>query len=60
LVAYTAEISGKRFVVVNGKEGKQYDDIITAGRKIPFDSPESFHYLALNGNSIYLVQQRVK
>jgi hypothetical protein len=41
-------VGNQRFVVVNGKEEKPYDDIVTiGGGKIVFDSADSLHYLAL-------------
>ena len=58
-MAYTARVGDKRFVVVDGEEGKQYDGILK-GSRIVFDSPESLHYLALKGMSIYLVEQKLK
>jgi Tol biopolymer transport system component len=57
-VAYVAQAGDKQFVVVDREEGKQYD-AIPEGRII-FDSPDSFHYLAIKGNNIYLVEERVK
>ena len=53
-VAYAAKVGSKWFVVVDGKEEKQYDGIITiGGGKIIFDSSDSLHYLALKGESIF-------
>jgi hypothetical protein len=46
---------------VDGKEGKQYDGIITVyGGKIIFNSPDSLYYLAGKGTSIYLVEEVIK
>jgi shikimate kinase len=60
-VAYVAKVSDKWFVVVDGKEEKQYDDIVTlGGGKVVFDSEDSLHYLARKGNSIYLVEEKIK
>jgi hypothetical protein len=48
-------------VVVDGKEGKQYDAIVTSGGgRIIFDSPDDFHYLVFKGNNIYLVEENIK
>jgi len=52
------------FVVVDGTEGKQYDELmvgtIVPGRGvIIFDSPDSLHYLALKHNTVYLVEERI-
>jgi hypothetical protein len=48
-------------VVIDGKEGKQYDVIITkGGGKILFDSADRFHYLAAKGNEIYLVEEEIR
>jgi len=60
-VTYYAGVGNRRFVVVDGQEGKQYDAIVTGGGgRIIFDSPDNLHYLALRGNSIYLVTERIE
>jgi hypothetical protein len=60
-VAYGAGMGDKQVVVVDGKEGKQYDNIVvTGGGKIIFDSADSLHYLALKGDEIYLVEERIE
>ena len=60
-MAFAAQKGDKHFVVVDGIEGKQYDVVVTAGGgKIVFDSPDSFHYLALEGDRVYLVEERIK
>jgi hypothetical protein len=60
-LAYIAQVGNKQFVVVDGIEGKQYDAIITGvGGTIIFDYADSFHYLALEGNSVYLVEERLE
>jgi len=58
-VAYAAGIGKKQFVVVDGKEEKQYDAIVRGGLVV-FDSFDSLHYLAVKGNSIYLVEENIK
>jgi hypothetical protein len=61
-LAYVAEADHKQLVVVDGQEGKEYAGIINIGRrKIIFNSPNAFHYLAVRGgNRIYLVNERIK
>ena len=60
-VAYEAIVSDKRIVVVDGKEGEQYDTIAYTERgAIIFDSAESLHYLAIKGNLIYLVEEEIE
>ncbi|HDQ00517.1 MAG TPA: hypothetical protein ENN22_15225 [bacterium] len=60
-VAYAAKAGNKWFVVVDGKEEKQYDGIVTlGGGRVIFDSPDSLHYLAFKGSSIYLVEERIR
>jgi hypothetical protein len=62
-VAYRAKMGNKQFVVVDGKEGKQYDsvDIVAMGEaRIIFDSSDSLHYLPREGSNIYLVEERIK
>jgi hypothetical protein len=47
-------------VVVDGKEEKQYDSIVTiGGGRVIFDSSDSLHYLAQKGKSIFLVEERI-
>jgi hypothetical protein len=57
-VAYAAVVGNKRFVVVDGKEEQQYDNI--AAGKIIFDSSDSLYYLASKGTSVFLVEERIK
>jgi flagellar hook assembly protein FlgD len=62
-VAYRAQMGNKHFVVVDGKEGKQYDSLSIGAMektRIIFDSSDSLHYLAREGNNIYLVEERIK
>jgi len=60
-VAYGVELGSKQFVVVDEKEARQYDSIVTlGGGKFTFDSADSFHYLAVKGSSIYLVEHKRK
>ncbi len=50
----------KQSVVIDGKGGTIYDGIFIFGAgKIFFDSPDSFHYMALKDNSIYLVEEKI-
>jgi Tol biopolymer transport system component len=55
-VAYLAKRGDKWFVVVNGTEGKQYDSVLG----VTFDSDNALHYLALSGNAVYLVEEKLK
>lgn len=60
-IAYVALIDNKWFVVLNGKEGRRYDGIVgIGGGRLIFDSPESLHYLAQKGRSIYLVEEKIE
>jgi outer membrane lipoprotein-sorting protein len=58
-VAYRAKVGGKWIVVVDGKEGKPYDDF--GGTTIVFDSGNELHYLAArhteDGIDVYLVEE---
>ena len=59
-VAYDAQVGNKRVVVIDGKEGKAYDDL-PRGSRIVFDSADSLHYLAMKeGRSVYLVEEKLK
>ena len=55
-LAYLAKAGGKWLVVVEGREGKQYDDILT---RAVFDSADSFHYIAIDGDTVYLVEEKL-
>ncbi|MDB5226356.1 MAG: hypothetical protein JWN78_549 [Bacteroidota bacterium] len=58
-LVYTAKLNNKEFVVVNGDNGKMYDEL--PGQKtFLFDSNNSFHYLAKKGNKIYLVVENIE
>lgn len=58
-LAYAARVSrNKEAVVVDGKEGNQYDSLLAEfGGRIVFDSPDRLHYLAQKGNEIYLIEE---
>lgn len=57
-------------VVVDGKEGNQYDEIIhvayvgignlSGEGKFVFDSSDTLHYLAIKEGHIYLVEEKIK
>ena len=51
----------KNFVVVDGREGSQYDGIFLPldGGVVTFDSPGQLHYIALKANGFYLVKERI-
>ncbi|MDI6761339.1 MAG: hypothetical protein QMD05_10980 [Candidatus Brocadiaceae bacterium] len=60
-VAYGAKVGNKWFVVVDRKEGGQYDSLFTgAGGRIVFNSPNSLHCFAREGDKIYLVEEKIK
>jgi len=69
-VAYVAQLGKKWFVVVDGKEEKQYDEIVMKGgqgARIIFETPVSLHYLAVKAHgegerqqSIYLVEESIE
>ena len=59
-VAYEAQVGDKWCMVVNGRQGKKYDSIISSqGAQITFDSPTTFQYLATRDINIYLVQEKI-
>ena len=74
-VAYAARQGDKAVVVVNGVAGHQYDEIIFPEggiiyrskahlayqeARIPFDSPNSFYYIAVRGTSVFLVEEHIQ
>jgi hypothetical protein len=60
-VAYAARVGDRQVTVVDGKEGKQYDNIVTVGGgRIIFDSADGLHYLAVEDDEIYLVEERIE
>ena len=49
-IAYMAGSGNKMFVVVDGKQGKKYDTIVSTGvGDVSFDSPRDLHYIAIVG-----------
>jgi hypothetical protein len=60
-IAYAAKRGKKWLVVVDGQEGKKYDNIIVAMEvgKIVWDNPDQIHYLAQKGNAVYLVEEKL-
>jgi Tol biopolymer transport system component len=60
-VAMVAHVGDEELVVVDGVEGKPYDLIITlGGGKVQFDSEERFHYLAVKGGELFLVDESIE
>jgi Tol biopolymer transport system component len=61
-VACVAETNGGWTVVIDGVEGQLYDNIghNSAYQYVIFDSSNSFHYLAIKKDGIYLVDEKVK
>jgi hypothetical protein len=45
------------YLVVDGNEGKKFDKIITP---ILFDSEDSFHYMAILDDEVFLVEEQIK
>jgi Tol biopolymer transport system component len=58
-VAYAAQDGNRQFVVVDGRAGNPYTQVIgpDAVRRIIFDTPDSLHYLGLKGTTLYLVEE---
>jgi hypothetical protein len=56
-VAYGVQSGDQYFVVVDGVAGKSYDSVVLggAGGRIVFESPDSFHHMAIAGHGIYCV-----
>ena len=60
-LAYVAGMGDTRFVVIDGKNGGAYDFIFNSSQGgIYFDSANSFHYLAVRGDKIYLVEEKLQ
>ena len=59
LLAYSMKLNGKEFVVVDGNNGIGYDEI-SGEKEILFDSEKTFHYLAIKGDKIVLVEERIE
>ena len=59
-IAYAAKEGAKQFVVVDGKEERGYDAIVGDRQElIVFDSDDSFHYLAVKGGGLYMIEMRM-
>jgi Tol biopolymer transport system component len=57
-LAYDARLSEEAFVVVDEQEGRRFDYIYTDyRRRIVFDGPKKFHYLAGIGKKVYAVDE---
>ena len=58
--AYAAKSGDERFVVLDGHEGRRYQRILGLDRSrenVVFDDANHFHYLALRGDEIDLVEE---
>ena len=52
-LAYVAVRGNKELIVVDGVESHLFDKILS---RVEFDSPEVFHFLAINNNEIFKVE----
>ena len=63
--AYTAKAGEKFMVVLDGKDGLEYDRIISSVKNgkptgIVFDGPRSLHFIAINGRNVFFVEQEAQ
>ena len=61
-VAYAVQQGGQQFVVVDGRPGHRYSQVIgpETYRRIIFDTPHSLHYLALKKDGVVcLVEEKL-
>jgi WD40 repeat protein len=60
MLIYTVQLENEMFVVVNGTAGKPYDGILNMnGGNIIMDSANSFHYIGVANNKVYVVDETV-
>lgn len=59
LLVYAAYRNKKASSVVDGQDAKYYDAIVPLGGGIVFDSTEHWHYLAVDGDEIYSVDEQL-
>ncbi len=60
-LAYMGGKGDARYVVINEEKGAAHDFIFNSGQGgVYFDSANSFHYLALRGDMIYLVEEKMQ
>jgi len=59
-LVYVAQIGNKWTVVVDGKEGKLYDEIIKVEGRMFNDDSSGFHYYARRGSKVFLVEEKIK
>ena len=59
-LAYAAKSGRVSFVVLDGKEGIQYDSsAVIEPDSIVIDSPDSLHYLVVEGCDVYYVKETI-
>lgn len=60
-LAYAAQLGNKWVVVVDKNEGKKYDAIIPCEYKtFIFDTINSFHYITIQDDSFYFVEETIE
>jgi len=57
--AYIVRDEGRWSVVVDGEAGKYYSNFLLDERKTLFNQDGSFHYLAMQDNKIFLVEEEI-
>lgn len=51
----------KEFIVFDDKPGPKFNNILTDWHgHVVFDAPDAFHYLSRKGNSVFLVEERIR
>jgi DNA-binding beta-propeller fold protein YncE len=62
-VVYAAKSGNDRFVVLDAGEGRRYDRVLNGNQgdasphTVVFDSSNRFHYLAMRGSDVYVVEE---
>ena len=57
-IAYVAKKDKKQTVVINGKEGKYYDKVLTAGDNfLAINSKNNLYYVGMDQNKLYFVEK---
>jgi hypothetical protein len=60
-LAYLAGLGDKWFIVMDGKKGRTYDFILGSTRGgVYFETENSLYYLAMQGDEVYLVEEKLQ
>lgn len=58
-LVYSARLGDKWQMVLDNREGRPFDGIVTGGRQVRFNGSAFFYYTVLDGSKVVTIQERI-